>query len=294
MFEKFAVISAEQPVVQRPQSKIPWWLWPNLLACDAPIIAVVWQLFIAYCFHMQVPAGATLTLAAVVWLIYLLDRKFDAGQQSTGLIAPRHYFAGHSHFYSTLILIVAVVAIVSSYYLPMGYWQSGSIIALLVVLYLAIIHFLKIPLCSSSPTKEFMVGIVFSGGVCLPAFAGFRLPSVDEIWVIIGFAATCFVNCLLITTWESNKTYLKSIFIAFCIGMICLVFVPVAISVSIGLAMLGMWLLHGYRRKTSLSARRVAVDTVLLYPILTMLIMYPRWESLFYHSLYFFYRSNAF
>ena len=53
---------------------IPWWLWPNVLALDAPTVAVVWQRFLGWAFDSPVPAVASVVLGLTVWSIYLADR----------------------------------------------------------------------------------------------------------------------------------------------------------------------------------------------------------------------------
>ena len=54
------------------------WLWPNLLSLDAPIVALLWQLLFARCFHASVSVTAAILLVLAVWLIYAADRVLDA------------------------------------------------------------------------------------------------------------------------------------------------------------------------------------------------------------------------
>ena len=61
----------------------PLWLWPNLLSLDAPLVAVLWQSFLAYRFSLPLRLSGCLALGLTVWSIYLLDRLLDARQPPT-------------------------------------------------------------------------------------------------------------------------------------------------------------------------------------------------------------------
>ena len=54
------------------------WLWPNLLSLDAPVVALLWQILFARCFHARVELLPSILLVLAVWLIYAADRTIDA------------------------------------------------------------------------------------------------------------------------------------------------------------------------------------------------------------------------
>jgi hypothetical protein len=83
-------------------------LWPNLLALDAPFVAVVWQRFLGHHFAVPVPWPATAALAAAVWAIYLVDRWLD-GRRSE-FDAERHRFAAAYPRTFALFATMAVIA----------------------------------------------------------------------------------------------------------------------------------------------------------------------------------------
>lgn len=61
-----------------PDRRISFWLWPNLLSLDAPIVAVVWLSMFANAWRVdyhQWEAYAALGLG--VWGVYLFDRLMD-------------------------------------------------------------------------------------------------------------------------------------------------------------------------------------------------------------------------
>ena len=72
---------------------IPWWLWPNVLAFDAPLVGVVWQRFLGSVFDVAIPLSASVVLALVIWAVYLSDRWLDAGPRKLPESGDRHRFA---------------------------------------------------------------------------------------------------------------------------------------------------------------------------------------------------------
>ena len=56
------------------EDSAPLWLWPNLLSLDAPLVAVLWQGFLAYRFSLPLRPAGRLVLGLTVWAIYFLDR----------------------------------------------------------------------------------------------------------------------------------------------------------------------------------------------------------------------------
>src|SRR5580693_4601800 len=88
------------------------WLWPNLLSLDAPIVALLWQILFARCFHARVGFLPSLLLVLAVWLIYAADRTLDAlrGVTWSGTAAlPRHEFY-RRHWRALLPLWLLVLA----------------------------------------------------------------------------------------------------------------------------------------------------------------------------------------
>ncbi len=66
------------------------WLWPNLISLDAPVVAVLWQMFFARCFGVRIDFTLAALLMLSVWLIYVADRVLDAHRRPSGI--ARHQF----------------------------------------------------------------------------------------------------------------------------------------------------------------------------------------------------------
>jgi hypothetical protein len=55
----------------------PAWLWPNLLGLDAPVVALIWQDYLARHFAFTLPPAGRTVLALTVRAIHLLDHLVD-------------------------------------------------------------------------------------------------------------------------------------------------------------------------------------------------------------------------
>lgn len=186
-----------------PPARPPFWLYPNLLALDAPVVAVVWQGFLAVRFGVSLPAPAVTSLFAAVWLVYLLDRLLDA-RRPDDFPTDRHGFARRN---STLLLafagVAAVVGVVSVVFLPVRYLVTGLIVAAVVGLYLLAVHRLWAGGVRYG-AKEFAVGVVFAAGVSVPLIAD----AGSWGWwpAAVAFGLLCWWNCRLIDRWEVRPT----------------------------------------------------------------------------------------
>ncbi|MES1258612.1 MAG: hypothetical protein ABUS51_09280, partial [Acidobacteriota bacterium] len=74
------------------EQRTPWWLWLNLLSLDAPLVALVWQDFLAHCYPSSLRLVGRWVLGLTVWGIYLADRLMDVRHPATNNEAPRHGF----------------------------------------------------------------------------------------------------------------------------------------------------------------------------------------------------------
>ncbi len=65
------------PPATQARPRTPWWLWPNVLSLDAPLVAVLWQEALGRAHHVRLLPGCDLALGLAVWLIYIVDRTLD-------------------------------------------------------------------------------------------------------------------------------------------------------------------------------------------------------------------------
>ncbi len=252
-------------------SRRPWWIWPNLLSLDAPVVAVLWQRFLAAQFGVVLPAATSVVLALVVWGVYLLDRGLDARAGHELEAAQRHSFA--RRYRRALIAVGALALLIGAALafaiLPSASLIGGAIVGVVMGLYLAVVHFTRRGLGGG---KELAVGLVFASGVAIPLAV--RTGESVALWwpAVVGFAAICYLNCVLIDHWEQNRGGLRWASLSVLIALAVAFASPIAVSIALCAALALMLLLHLYRTRLSLPALRVLVDVALLTP----LFVWPR------------------
>lgn len=248
----------------------PWWLWPNLLALDAPAVAVVWQLFLAAIANVAVPAVATVVLALVVWGVYLADRAIDAARGANG--SDRHRFAAR-HF--AAYLATGCAALVSAGALALGalpheYLDVGSALAAGTGAYLLAVHAGRRFL--GPGTKELSVGLMFAAGTAVPLAAA-GVPIGEWLPGALAFAGLCWLNCALIERWEAPGTAPPRWALATA-GAITLAALaaPWNVAAAVGLSAAALAALHLGRGAVSVRAARVLADGALLSPLVVTVL----------------------
>ena len=88
----------------RPQ----FWLWPNLLSLDAPLVAVLWQTLFLRCLRAPVRWLPALLLFLTVWLIYVADRLLDA--RNGAVTTPRHQFYRRSFRWALTAWVIVLAS----------------------------------------------------------------------------------------------------------------------------------------------------------------------------------------
>ena len=247
----------------------PWWLWPNLLALDAPAVAVTWQVFLASVAGIAVPLAASVVLALVVWAVYLADRGLDARRGANG--SDRHRAAGRNLavWIATALLALAAAIVVSLTVLPRSHLYVGFVVAGAAFAYFAAVHVLPAKRVLDRGVKEASVGVVFAAGAAIPLFAEAR-PYTNWLAGVVAFAGLCWLNCVLISLWEDASAAPPFLVVvaAAClaVGATLGASIPVTVAIIGSTAALGA--LHVFQPRISLRASRVLADTVLLSPIL--------------------------
>lgn len=88
--------------------RIPWWLWPNVLSLDAPIVAVLCQMALARAHKVALMPEISWTLFLAVWLIYIVDRVLDGfSMPDPDRISARHAFYQRHRWLYLLVIVPA-------------------------------------------------------------------------------------------------------------------------------------------------------------------------------------------
>ena len=128
------------PVSPAAQRRVPWWMWPNVLSLDAPVVAVLWQAALARVSGVALPEGCHLALGLAVWLIYMVDRVLDGfsmGEQPVKTM--RHAFYQRYRWYFVFgVLPLGTLALgwVSLTAIPEGILWRGVGLSFVVGMYL--------------------------------------------------------------------------------------------------------------------------------------------------------------
>jgi hypothetical protein len=190
-----------------------FWLWPNLLSLDAPLVAVVWQLLFAGCLRVHLSPVIVVLLACGSWTIYALDRVLDVARPESRLEpGERHrFYERHWRAFTILLCLVGIASGVAALtILPAPVRRGGLLLCVLVVLYLAIVHSFGGRLRQWFP-KEYAVGALFAAGVTLPFWSRMRHADPIELIAFALFGLACQINTVAIEYWESLERGRKDV-----------------------------------------------------------------------------------
>ncbi len=268
----------------------PWWLVPNLLALDAPLVAVVWLSAFAHAFESAVEWPVMVALFAAVWCVYLADRLIDARcMQDESVATARHVFARRHRliFLMATVISMALGGWLAVTHLEAELLRSGLILVGAVGIYFG--GFVRVfrgwrPL----PAKEVVCGLVFSVG-CALGVEGVRHEWLVALPAVLLFGGVCALNCLAISAWDKEADRVNDTTAAGCwwrrldadlpwLGVVLMLLSYVAfyeadggaVFQAIFVSSLGLTALHLLRGAPWMGARlrRVLADAVLLTPLL--------------------------
>lgn len=174
---------------------MPWWLWPNVLSLDAPLVALVWHAAGAQAFAVPFSGLTAWLLVSSVWMIYALDRLLD-GRGGPGKTPETQRHAFHRRHQRGFAACLGGGLILNAVLLL---WVDAPLLRFGVGLLVAsggyglMVHCLR----RSWLPKELVCGGVFSVGVMG------SLPIESFPWGGVSlFAVLCTANCLVIACGE--------------------------------------------------------------------------------------------
>ncbi|MEM0896650.1 MAG: hypothetical protein AAGJ79_07165 [Verrucomicrobiota bacterium] len=204
-------------------TRVPWWLWPNVLALDAPFVAVTWLYFFAGVLDIHLFPHIYWILGLTVWLIYTSDHLWDGLRLKNRETAThRHLFAAENPRFLTVLLVLGLGLLVylllfkAEAVLTM-HFEGGRIAIPPYPFFLLLMvagYFVGRVRSIEGFPKEVLCGTIFALGVLCPVtvLTNWILPQRDaglagnllevlkpEIWL---FAFLCSINCLAISCWE--------------------------------------------------------------------------------------------
>ena len=237
------------------------------MALDAPVIAIIWQYFLAKNFKVELSAFETAELFFTVWFIYLLDHFLDS--KNGNYTTHRHTFIAKKRILAiTLISLTFITSVYLAVLLPKLTIISGSILAILISMYLLIVHSNAINLKIKTNSKELLVGIGFGTGVSLPIINS-ELSIATWLPAVTLFCLLCWINCKLIDNWESghlrfSKIEVFLLFVLSCCMFLCSKSLIIAVMISLSL----FFIVDRFFGSKNTQLSRVLADVCLLSPCL--------------------------
>jgi hypothetical protein len=197
------------PRVVPSTNRKPWWLYPNLLSLDAPLVAVAWLYIFAKTWRVDyLPTNIYITLALVVWVIYVMDRLLDAAMKegkAEKLEARHEFHYRHRKVFCALAVVVGLVALV----LVVGQFMT-KVYGYAIFGGLMVSGFFTLSVFSNQPkheipySKNIIAGLAFGYGTAMLAFAytGFEGNKLLQSPELICFVVLCILNISAIDLWE--------------------------------------------------------------------------------------------
>ena len=188
---------------------VEFWLWPNVLNLDAPLVAVSWQVLLAKSMSVRLNPREPWALGLAVWLIYLADHLMDTARPASGEWEPPRKLFFRKHWRQGLAAGIAValaLAVFSSHLLRAPTVRGGLQLGCAVAGYFSFTHLLPM----RGPTRwprEIVVALLFTVGT----FGAVWLGNGRNVAALAAPAAVflllCWTNCSLIETceWETAK-----------------------------------------------------------------------------------------
>ena len=250
-----------------------FWLWPNLLSLDAPLVAVLWQILFARCLQVSADVLPAALLIAAVWLIYTADRALDVWRGAG--TRPRHeFYRRHwrivAPIWSAVLLSTSWLAWTS---LPVALFYRGLCLVLAVAVYFAAVHVLP----RKIHWKEAGVAVIFALGATVSAWG--RVETVYDVLTVLLFSCLCWINCVAIEDWEGGEHRWPVAGWAAGVAIAAVLLLhqtrPVLGSAEAASAV-GFILLDRSRLRLSADALRVLADAALLSPLLFLPLAWIR------------------
>ena len=175
----------------------PVWLWFNLLSLDAPLIALVWQDFLARCYPTALQPTGRGVLGLTVWAIYLADRLLDVRCPAPASESIRQqFYRRHRTFAQTLFFVVMSVDLLATcLWLRPAVFDNGLLLTAGVVAYLALFPLTR---WGASAWKKPIAALLSTSGTFLIAWTGAGHPLTQLVWPAAAFCALCLSNLLIV------------------------------------------------------------------------------------------------
>ena len=287
------------------KKRVPWWLWPNLLSLDAPLVALAWAWMFSKAWGVvSLPAQLWATLGVGVWIVYALDRIVDSRRATNPKeLEKRHHF--HQRYERAFLIGIGIGAVWCLYTVMFTVAQTVLYYGAFVMLCSIVYFYYSVNRPKGSGTggvKNLVAGLTFAYGASAGVHAYSPvLPFGDMVFSseVLLFAALCVINMTAIDFWHlegeedddaSSVLTLGTLLIggtAMFIYMSTLqreaiffnedyyheqaFYKPFSVGLLVGAA--SFFLLNQARRRIQVDAYRVLVDVAVIAPVFVFWVM---------------------
>jgi 4-hydroxybenzoate polyprenyltransferase len=172
----------------------------NILSLDVALGAVCCAAWFANHLNVQLRIYALICLGLTVWIIYTTDHLMDALKMKTDASTARHRF--HQKHFKLLVialLIAGVIDLSLLFSIRVQVLYAGFVLSGIVIIYLLLNRWLNF-------LKEFVVAIVYCGGVLLPAISLKSDVLAFADWILIAILFfTALINLLIFSWYETES-----------------------------------------------------------------------------------------
>lgn len=244
----------------------PVWLWLNLLGLDAPLVAIVWQDFLARCYPSILRPSSRWALGLTVWAIYLADRLFDVRHPAAENESARHRFSRENRGFAWSLLAVVLIAdgALAVGWLRPAILSDGLMLGTAVCCYLILFAGWR---GGGRRWKRPCAAMLFTTGVFLVAWSSTANSWRTLVCPAAAFCALCLGNMELAESWERGVPAGGWLWMV----LLAVVCAPLGRSrwyAAVALSAAGLAALDRWGGKLSREAVGVLADAVLLAPLL--------------------------
>jgi hypothetical protein len=172
----------------------------NILSIDVALGAVCCAAWFAVLFEVTLRPYALASLGLTVWIIYTIDHLLDARKVSGPASTDRHRFHQKNFTVLLTILVIAIALdLLVVFFVRKEVFKSGIVLSCVMMIYFLLQHHLR-------HFKEFVIAILFSCGVLLPAWSLSTGSTNAGLALIISqFVLTALLNLLLFSWFDHHN-----------------------------------------------------------------------------------------
>lgn len=154
----------------------------------------------AVLFEVTLRPYALVSLGLTVWIIYTVDHLLDARKVIGAASTDRHRFHQKNFWVLLAVLALAIALdILVVFFIRREVFNAGIVLSVIMMIYFLLQHYLR-------HFKEFVIAILFSCGVLLPAWSLSPESASGGLTLLIGqFILSALLNLLLFSWFDQNN-----------------------------------------------------------------------------------------